>query len=179
MAEQLTIGVYRRLDDRLMPGYHGDDNTPEAWELHCRRRSALEDALCADPVGWRVVDWGQTKDETETHEFVELLVEILENVPVDEAASVALTWIGHVLGDAISEGAREAVKGIFKRLWDKRKRKEINDFSIRLGGKDLVSVSSGMLEGPGSLFLTLPNGQQMTASWNGDEDKAPTVVEQP
>jgi hypothetical protein len=51
MAEQLTIGVYRRLDDRLMPGYHGDDNTLEAWTPHRRRASALHDALGHRPRG--------------------------------------------------------------------------------------------------------------------------------
>ena len=54
MDIDITLGVYRRLDNR----FEGlSDDSPRALELHDRRKDALHAAFHSDPV-FRVKNWG-------------------------------------------------------------------------------------------------------------------------
>lgn len=66
MTSSITLGVYRRLDNR----FEGlSDHSPRALELHNRRKDALHSVLDGDRT-IRVMDWGDT-DDSHPHEYVE------------------------------------------------------------------------------------------------------------
>jgi hypothetical protein len=135
MGQQIQVGVYRRLDNRL-EGL--SDDSPRALELHNERRDALLEALDGCP-DMKVRDWGKTKD-TESHELVELLVEFVTSPPVTAIASAALSWMATRIKDAVSDLAVEGIKGLIQRLLPQQKRRRILDFNIELPNGALVSV---------------------------------------
>ena len=77
---QIRLIVYRRLDNRLegLP-----DDSPQALELHNRRRATLHEVLDGNP-GWIVPHWGKT-DDTVPHEWVELVVEFVRQIAENPA----------------------------------------------------------------------------------------------
>lgn len=58
MQEEVTVSVYRSLDDRLMDGStNGSDSSPLSWDLHRLRAAGLHEAFDADQAGLHVLDW--------------------------------------------------------------------------------------------------------------------------
>jgi hypothetical protein len=135
MGEQIRLHVYRRLDNRLegLP-----DDSPRALELHNERRDALVEALDGRP-DMRVLDWGETKD-TQSHELVELVVEVITNPAVTEVASVALGWLATRIKDAVGDVAVDGIKRLIQRLLPQQKRRRILDFDIKLPNGARVTV---------------------------------------
>jgi hypothetical protein len=135
MGEQIRLSVYRRLDNRLegLP-----DDSPRALELHNERRDALVEALDG-PQDMRVLDWGQTKD-TQSHELVELVVEVITSPAVTGVASAALGWLATRIKDAVSDVAVDGIKGLIQRLLPQQKRRRIRDFNIELPNGARVTV---------------------------------------
>jgi hypothetical protein len=135
MAEQIHLSVFRRLDNRLedLP-----DDSPRALELHNDRRDALVEALDGRQ-DMRVVDWGKTKD-TQSHELVELVVEVVTNPALTGAASAALGWLATRIKDAVGDTAVEGIKGLIQRLLPQQKRRRILDFDIELRNGAHVTV---------------------------------------
>jgi hypothetical protein len=85
------------------------------WRRHNERRQALEELL-AKCKEFRVRDWGETKDETRPHEFVEVTLELLTQV-LPYANVPGLTWLGRKLAEsAVDKGVAEAVKALVSRL---------------------------------------------------------------
>src|SRR5215217_7585024 len=99
--QNIVLGVYRRLDNRL-EGL--SDDSPRAVELHDLRKDALHEVLDDDPL-WIVEDWGYTND-SKAHEYVTLRlhlrqydVEISENV----VKKPSLTYLGEALNSCALE----------------------------------------------------------------------------
>jgi hypothetical protein len=135
VAEQIHLRVWRRLDNRLegLP-----DDSPRAVELHNERRDALVEALDGRR-DMRVLDWGQTKD-AQTHELVELVVEVVTSPTVTGAASAALGWLATRIKDAVGDVAVDGIKGLIQRLLPQQKRRRILDFDIKLPNGARVTV---------------------------------------
>ena len=135
MGEQLRIHVYRRLDNRLegLP-----DDSPRALELHNERRDALVEALDGRP-DFRVLDWGETKD-TESHELVDVVIDIITSPAVTAFASAAFTWLATQIKEAASDLAVDGIKGLVRRLLPQQKRRRIQDFEIELSNGVRVTV---------------------------------------
>jgi hypothetical protein len=133
--QELRVGVYRRLDNRPAQ----PDDSEFAWDLHRRRRRALEDAF-ADGDGVAVLDWGGTCDEERTHELVELVI---------AAGGLAVKYVvipgAKRLADKLVEvgvemSVTEAVKALFSRLQPKQEAREILDFHITLPDGTYIDV---------------------------------------
>lgn len=135
MGEQIQLHVYRRLDNRLegLP-----DDSPRAVELHNERRDALVEALDGRR-DMRVLDWGKTKD-TQSHELVDLVVEVVTNPAVTGVASAALGWLATRIKDAVSDVAVDGIKGLIQWLLPQQKRRRILDFGIDLPNGARVTV---------------------------------------
>jgi hypothetical protein len=160
MQQQITVGVYRRLDNRLQGDI--DDSSTLAWELHRRRAGALEEAF--NEVDIRVVNWGDTYDSERTHELVQVLVEVGVAVAAAVPATAILKWIGGVLGTILNDAAAESAKGLIARLRRKQEGKQIADFSIFAKGRPLVTVYPDDLSG--QVTATLPDGRVVTTTWS-------------
>lgn len=125
---KLTLGVYRRLDNRFI---NQDDQSPFAWELHNRRKAALHAVFDRDPE-FKVEDWGATDDERQTHEFVTLALAFAANA-FHYAVVPGLMWLGTKLADKAFDAVwSEAVKSIVAKLRGNQEAKQILDFEIRL-----------------------------------------------
>jgi hypothetical protein len=150
--EPLKVGVYRRLDNRP----EQPDDSEFAWELHRRRRRALEDAFGADS-GFQVLAWDGTRDEKQTHEFVELAVAVsaaaVKYVIVPGARLLAEKLIE--LG--VEKSASEMVKAIFSRLRPKQEAEDILDFHITL--PDGTYIDSRAPEEGSTISITTPGGR--------------------
>ena len=166
MAEQVTICVYRRLDNRM---HELPDDSPEARDLHRQRAAGLHAALDQDPVGWQVLDWGDTDDKTQTHELVELVVAIGQ-LAADAAAQVPVTpvlgWIGGVLSAALTDAAVTTLKVLIARLRGQQEQGKLFDFSITKDGQLLLRVDPETSAVPSTVTVRLPDGRHVTVSWN-------------
>jgi hypothetical protein len=165
MSEQVTISVYRRLDNRM----HGlPDDSPEAWNLHRERAAGLHAAFDQDPIGWQVLDWGDTDDETQTHELVELVVAVGQFV-AGAAAQVPVTpvvgWIGGVLSAALTDSAVTGLKVLVARLRGQQEQGKLLDFSIAKDGQMLLRVDPDSSAVPNTVTARLPDGRHVTVSW--------------
>jgi hypothetical protein len=128
--ENLKIRVYRPYDYPEFESYDPPDS-PRALESHYQRRDALLDVL-GGVDGWKVKDWGDT-DDSEAHEYVELILAVLENPQFQTIAVLALTNIGNILATAaVQTAVSEAVKNLIARLSTKQKQKKIAAYYITL-----------------------------------------------
>jgi hypothetical protein len=137
---KIDLGVFRRLDNRFE---HLPDESPRGVELHVMRKEALHEALDGDDE-WTVEDWGLT-DDTDSHEFVEILLSVASNPQVHHAVIAGLGWVGVELAKAgIDEFAKQAVTKLLSRLIDKQKEHKFLNFSLKLsvGAKIFVSRES-------------------------------------
>ena len=88
---------------------------------------------------YRVESWGDTKD-TEPHEFVELIVEIVSTPVVQVAAVPALAFLGGVLSDVFKSLVVDAVKDLVVKFKDRGVRRDISDVSITLPDGSLITI---------------------------------------
>lgn len=133
----LTLGVYRRLDNR----FEGlSDDSPRALELHNRRRVALHEVF-ETTTSLAVVDWGET-DDAKAHELVELVLVVAGSAAVFNYAIVpGLKFLGaNLTKAAVDHAASETVKAIVSCLRPKQEEKKILDFEIRLSDGTTIQV---------------------------------------
>ena len=136
MTSSITVGVYRRLDNR----FEGlSDDSPRALELHNRRKEALHDAFDGDPV-IRVTNWGET-DDSHPHEFVEVALSATATAVFQYAIVPGVKWLGLKLAEkAIDTALGELAKAIVAKLRPKQEAKQLLDFSIKLPDGTTVAV---------------------------------------
>lgn len=133
---RIQIGVFRRLDNRFenLP-----DDSPRGLELHNRRKEALHEVFDAE-TNILVLDWGQT-DDTQSHEYVELLIAAVATPTFQYLIVPGLKFIGQKLAEkAVDEATSELVKGVVAWFRPKQEEKKILDFSIRLSDKTIINV---------------------------------------
>ena len=153
MAIKLKLGVYRRLDNRFenLP-----DDSPRGLELHYRRRDALHAALDEAP-GLRVTNWGQT-DDTRSHEYVELILQCFATAAVPAVVVPGLLWLGKKLAEnAVDTVVGESVKHLYAVLFDKQKKDEILDYSVKLPDGTLIHVDP--LDRQATIRVTFKDGK--------------------
>src|SRR6266851_462638 len=91
---RIEVGVFRRLDNR----FEGlSDESPRGLELHNRRMEALHEVFDAEK-SVEVLDWGQTND-TQSHEFVELLIGTVAAQTFQYAVVPGLKFLGQKLAE--------------------------------------------------------------------------------
>ena len=172
MAEQVTICAVPA------PGYPDASNRqdrapPEACGMDIGQRAGCRcsrtAALDQDPVGWQVLDWGDTDDKTQTHALVELVVAIGQ-LAADAAAQVPVTpvlgWIGGVLSAALTDAAVTTLKVLIARLRGQQEQGKLFDFSITKDGQLLLRVDPETSAVPSTVTVRLPDGRHVTVSWN-------------
>jgi hypothetical protein len=136
MDISVTLGVYRRLDNR----FEGlSDDSPRASELHNRRKEALHAVFDGDPA-IRVTDWGDT-DDSRPHEFVEVALGSAATAVFQYAIVPGLKWLGLKLAEkAVDTALGELAKAIVARLRPKQEAKQLLDFIITLPDGTQISV---------------------------------------
>ena len=152
-TQQLTVGVYRRLDNRLQ-GEPEDSDL--AWELHRRRRRALEDAFAADS-GLQVLDWGDTRDEERTHEFVELLIAAGGAALHYVVAPAAKALADKLIQEGVDRSTSALVKAIFSRLRPKQEDNEIQNVLITL--PDGTRIDARPPDQGSAIVIDTPSGR--------------------
>ena len=128
MSTQITLGVYRRLDNR----FEGlGDGSPRALELHNCRKDALHDVL-DNEKSIEVFNWGNT-DDSQPHEFVEITLGALASAAFTYAIVPGLKYVAEKLAEkAVDRAASEAAEWLISKLRPKQESKEIFDFQIKL-----------------------------------------------
>jgi hypothetical protein len=136
MNSTITLGVYRRLDNRLegLP-----DDSPRALELHNRRRDALHAAFDHEPL-IRVTNWGQTDDKC-SHEFVELVLGAAATGVLQYSIVPGIKWLGQKLAEkAVDTTISELAKAVIAKLRPPQQAKQVQDFIVTLPDKTQISV---------------------------------------
>jgi hypothetical protein len=153
VTAQVTLGVFRRLDNRLE---NLDDDSPRGLELHNLRKGALHEVFGKEN-GIVVLDWGQT-DDTQSHEFVELVVGLV-GLPVFKYAVLpAVKFLGKKLAEkAVDEASSELVKAVVSWLGLKQKENKIQDFVVTLPDKTEIKLYPPQLGG--ALEIRFANGK--------------------
>ncbi len=136
MTSQITLGVYRRLDNR----FEGlSDDSPRALELHNRRRAALHDVL-DNEKSIEVFTWGDT-DDSRSHEFVEITLGAVVSAVFTYAIVPGLKYVAEKLAEkAVDQATSEVAKWLISKLRPKQASKEILDFQIRLPDGTHITV---------------------------------------
>jgi hypothetical protein len=132
----ITLGVYRRLDNR----FEGlSDDSPRALELHNRRKDALHAVLNSDPI-IRVRDWGKT-DDSRPHEYVEVLLGAGATAVFQYAIVPGVKWLGLKLAEkAVDTALSELAKAVVAKLRPKQEAKQLLDFIIMLPDGTRIAV---------------------------------------
>lgn len=149
----VNLGVYRRLYNRLegLP-----DDSPRALELHNFRKEALHDILDDQEVV-EIIDWGQT-DDTSSHEYVELVLNIIGTTILAPVILTGLKELGKKLaGKAIDETTSEFVKWIISKFVKNQKEQKIQDFHIRL--KDGTAIRIDPPDWTSQITVTFSDGE--------------------
>jgi hypothetical protein len=136
LPPRITIGVFRRLDNRFedLP-----DDSPRGLELHNRRKEALHEVFDSEK-SVEVLDWGQTND-TQSHEYVELLIGVAAAPAFRYLVVPGLKFIGQKLAEkAVDETTSELVKAVVSWLRGPQQEKKILDFSVTLPDKTIISI---------------------------------------
>ncbi len=136
MDTRLTIGVFRRLDNR----FEGlSDDSPRALELHNLRKDALHLVFDDDP-SIRVLDWNHT-DDSSSHELVELTLGAAAATAFQYAIVPGLTWLGTKLAEkAVDTALSEMAKSVVAKLRPKQESRQLLDFTISLPDGTLIAV---------------------------------------
>lgn len=128
MNNSITLGVYRRLDNRL-EGL--SDDSPRALELHNRRKDALHAVFDGDPI-LKVTDWGET-DDSRSHEYVEVLLSMVAPAVFQYAIVPGVKWLGLKLAEkAVDTTLSELAKAVVAKLRPKQEAKQLLDLIIKL-----------------------------------------------
>jgi hypothetical protein len=134
--DRIVLSVFRDLSNRAL---NEPDDGPLAKAAHEKRRQVLEEDL-NEPC-FMVADWGLTKD-TNPHELVTVIVELLQNPATQAATASAIAFIGGALSGAFSSLIADGTKYIVKKLVGRMDRHEIQDFWITLPAGSTVQVQS-------------------------------------
>lgn len=136
MNNSITLGVYRRLDNR----FEGlSDQSPRALELHNLRKNALHAVLDGDRV-IQVTDWGDT-DGSVAHEYVEVAVGAAATAVFKYAIVPGVKWLGIKLAEkAIDTALGEFAKAIVAKLRPVQETKKLLDFIITLPDGTQIAV---------------------------------------
>lgn len=155
MTTELHLFVYRNLDNRLR---NEPDTSPFAFELHERRRRALEDAFPEhDDIS--VNDWGLAKD-SQSHELVEIVV-AASAATFKYAILPGLAMLGEKLMDLGADRATsEFVKAVVARLRPKQQARDVNDYAVKLPDGTVVNVLPPDREG--TITVRRPDGTVVT-----------------
>ena len=136
MQPKVTVGIYRRLDNR----FEGlSDDSPRALELHNWRREALHEVL-DNSKSVRVLDWGYT-DDTVPHEYVEVVLGAAVSAAFSYAIVPGVKFLGKKLAEkAIDHATSEMVKALVSWLRPKQEEKKVLDFVIKLADGTMIQV---------------------------------------
>ncbi len=132
----VTLGVYRRLDNR----FEGlGDDSPRALELHNQRKEALHEVFDGDNNIY-VLDWGDT-DDSSAHEYVELILGAAASAVFQEVVVPGIKWLGKKLAEkAVDTAITEFVKFIIAKLRPKQEAKQVLDFIVKLPDGTWIAV---------------------------------------
>jgi len=153
----LHVAVYRDLSNRSLGE---SDNGPTAWTAHRARLAVLEDAFADD--AFVVRDWSGADDETTTHEFVDVVVEVIKNPTATAVGAAAGIAVLKLLAKPLEKKLEAAVERVFGKLFSAFRKKEIGDFSITL---------------PDGTVLRCPPGTTIEVKVPGED--APRIVQAP
>jgi hypothetical protein len=126
---EYRLSVERTLENRIQLGDFQDESSL-AWEQHRRRATVLHELL-ADDAEWRVTDWGDTGDESRTHELVHLSLEWLQSMGPGVGAFVALHF-GDTALTAVEERALTGIRQLVNRLVRRQLNEEVGHFALYL-----------------------------------------------
>lgn len=136
MNTVVTLGVYRRLDDR----FEGlSDDSPRALELHNHRKEALHEVFDGDP-NIQVMDWGDT-DDSRSHEYVELVLGAAATATFQYVVVPGIKWLGNKLAEkAVDTALSEFVEFLITKLRPRQQAKQVLDFIVKLPDGTEIAV---------------------------------------
>lgn len=138
-GSRLTIGVGRHMPDSGVTHKAVEETTLRSHE---RRKQALHE-IFDQQTGVLVADWGRT-DDTEPHEYVELVLEIVSRPEVVAAALPVVVYIGGIVSNAAGSLLADAVKALLPKLRAKQQEKDVQSVHIFVpGGIRLIIVPQG------------------------------------
>jgi hypothetical protein len=138
MNETITLGVYRRFDNRLegLP-----DDSPRGLELHHRRGDALHAVFDREPSIF-VASWGNTDDQ-KSHEYVELILGAVGTQVLRYAIVPGLKWLGEKLAEkAVDTAIGELAKAVIAWLRGPQQAKQLLNIMVRLPDKTEIYVDA-------------------------------------
>ena len=136
MNSTITLGVYRRLDNRS-EGL--SDDSPRALELHIRRKDALHAVLDSDST-ILVANWGDT-DDSRSHEYVEIVLGAAATAVFQYVIVPGVKWLGLRLAEkAVDTAIGELAKAVVAKLRPKQESKQLLDFTIKFADGVLKSL---------------------------------------
>jgi hypothetical protein len=162
MSQPITLGVYRRLDNRFenLP-----DDSPRALELHLRRKKALHAVFDSDQ-SIKVLNWGDT-DDSGPHEYVELT--LVGYAIVHYAVVPGLEWLGKKLAEkAIDTALSAALKRIVAIVRPKQEAKEILDIVIKM--PDGTSVHVDPPDRDATISLAFADGTSVSINYKTSQE---------
>lgn len=145
----ITVGIYRVWGDELIPPILNDNEV--ALMLHNNRKEALHEIFDNEP-SLSISNWGDA-NSVEPHEFVEIIINTLQNAPITEQ-------IGHfttlVIDKLLDLGLDNALSGVvtwlimkFKKKQDKKK---ISWVKLQLQNGILIELTNPHIEQKIKLF---------------------------
>ncbi|HME37994.1 MAG TPA: hypothetical protein VKG63_03440 [Steroidobacteraceae bacterium] len=157
MTPAITLGVFRRLDNRFenLP-----DDSPRALELHIRRKNALHAVFDAD-TSIKVLNWGDT-DDSGPHEYVEL--SLVAYAVLHYAVVPGLEWLGKKLAEkAVDTALSAAIKKIVAILRPKQEAKEM--LNIVITTRDGTSVSVDPPDRGATIWIGFADGTSVSVNY--------------
>lgn len=159
MENYITLGVFRRLDNRL-EGL--SDDSKRALELHNLRKETLHEVLDNQEI-FQVIDWGFT-DDTQSHEYVEIVLGVIATTVIQPLIIKGLKALGKKLAEkAIDEATSEFIKWIISKLTKKQKEQKILDFNIKLPDGTLFKIDPP--QGKSEITINFSNGEMASVKY--------------
>lgn len=153
MSTKVTLGVYRRLDNRR-EGL--SDKSARALELHNRRKEALHEVLDGEAY-IQVVSWGSTNDSL-PYEYVELILSIAAPIAFQQIVVPGAQWLSQKLAEKIADKALTAlIEWLVAKLHPKQEAKQLLDFQIRLS--DGTFIHCDPPDRSGQLTISFADGK--------------------
>jgi hypothetical protein len=137
MSDNISIHIYRRLDNRIegLP-----DDSPRALELHNRRKDALHEIFDHQEIV-KVESWGLANDTT-SHELITITLTAVAYA-LAPMAIAGLKELGKkLLEKAFDETTSSVVKWVISKLAKKQKEKKLLDFTIILKDGKTIHVDT-------------------------------------
>jgi hypothetical protein len=162
MDTRLTLGVYRRLDNRF-EGF--SDDSPRALELHSRRKEALHDVFDGEAL-IQVTNWGET-DDARPHEFVELALGATASAVFQYAIVPGAKWLGLKLAEkGVDTALAELAKAIVAKLRPKQEANELLDLTIKLPDGTKIAVDPP--DRNATITITFKDGAVQSLNYKND-----------